>query len=334
MKQKNILQKQNKGKSVLNSAFIINVKNILHPLIMPLPELEVYYRARRKKQFEQGKQPKKIHIREFCYPAFRLFLTVDRLFRKQTVTLLNPPPKGKERVIFACTHIFENDLENIYEKLGRGCWWFVGDPHFMYRDISGLFVYLNGVIFLDTDDKEDRRIAYLRSVELLKTGGSLMIFPEGARNGTENLPVMPLFAGTSKMAMETGTPIIPVAVEQYDKRFVISFGSPLCPTNFQNIADLTKTLRDSMATLKWEIWENEGLQSRASLPKGYAQQFRTLFEQKIHPYDTLETIERTRFHTKEEIEQQDIFSLQVKLIPCKENAFLLRKTTQTIWQER
>ena len=43
-------------------------------------------------------------------------------------------------------------LENIYEKLGRGCWWFVGDPRFMYRHISGLFAYLNGVIFLDTDN--------------------------------------------------------------------------------------------------------------------------------------------------------------------------------------
>lgn len=299
--------------------------SIIRRLTMPLPELEAYHRAKRKERFEQGKKPKKIHIREICYPAFRLFLTVDRLFRKQTVTVLNPPPKKKGRVILACTHIFENDLENIYEKLGRGCWWFVGDPRFMYRDISGLFVYLNGVIFLDTDDKEDRRIAYLRSVELLKAGGSLMIFPEGARNGTENIPVMPLFSGTAKMALETNTPIIPVAIEQYDKRFVINFGNELFPADFQNAADLTQTLRDVMATLKWDIWESEGVLDRASLPEDYSRQFRALFEQKIHPYDTPETIERARFHTKADIQQRDAFAHLDRLIPCKENAFLFRK---------
>ena len=155
--------------------------SIISRLTMTIPELEEYHWAQRKKWFEQGKMPKKIRFREICYPVFRLFLTVDRLFRKQTVTILNASPKKGGKAIYACTHIFENDLENIYEKLGRGCWWFVGDPRFMYRHISGLFAYLNGVIFLDTDNKEDRRIAYLRSVQLLKEGGSLLIFPEGAK---------------------------------------------------------------------------------------------------------------------------------------------------------
>ena len=153
MKQETTLQKQNRGKPLVDSGVIIRVKDFFRPLTMPLPELEAYHRAQRKKRFTQGKKLKNIHVRELCYPVFRLFLSVDRLCRKQVVTVLNPPPKRKGRAIFACTHIFENDLENIYEKLGGGCWWFVGDPRFMYRDLSGLFVYLNGVIFLDTDDK-------------------------------------------------------------------------------------------------------------------------------------------------------------------------------------
>ena len=41
-------------------------------------------------------------------------------------------------------------------------------------------------------------------------------------------------------------------------------------------------------------------------------------------YDTLESVERTRFHTKEEVEQRDAFAHLDMLIPCKENAFLLR----------
>lgn len=299
-------------------------RNFIQRLTIPLPDLERYYREQRKERFERGHQHKNIRLREWCYPIFRTFLVVDRQFRKQTITIINPPPKEKKQVIFACTHIGENDLENIYEKLGWGCWWFAGDPGFMYRDISGLFVYLNGVIFLDTGDKDDRRIAYLRSVDLLKTGGSLMIFPEGARNGSENLPVMPLFSGTAKMAMETGTPIIPVAIEQYDKRFVINFGSELHTEDFQSSAELTQTLRDAMATLKWGIWEREGIQSRIDIPEDYSEQFIRQFAQRIYPYDTLESVERTRYHTKEEMEQREAFAHLDRLIPCKGNAFLLR----------
>lgn len=298
--------------------------SLIHRLTMPLPELERYYRERRKKQFEEGKTPEKIQVREIFYLVFRAFLTVDRMLRKQTVTVISLPHKYKGRVIFACTHIGENDLENIYEKLGRGCWWFVGDPRFMYRDISGLFVYLNGCIFLDTDDKEDRRISYLRAIELLKGGGSLMIFSEGARNGSENLPVMPLFIGTAKMALETNTPVVPVAIEQYDKRFVINFGQIIRPEDFQDGDEMTQSIRDALATLKWEIWEKEGVQTRDSLPGDYRKRFIRQFEERIYPYDSLATIERSRFHTKAELEQKDAFLYLDRLIPCRENAFLFR----------
>lgn len=269
---------------------------------MSLPELEVYYRERRKERFAQGKRLKNIQLREAFYPLFAVFLKLDRLFRKQKVTVIGNRKKYKEQVIFACTHTWENDLENIYEVLGRGCWWFVGDPCVLYKDISGLLVYLNGSIFLETDDKEDRHIAFLRSVELLKGGGSLMIFPEGARNGSENLPVMPLFSGTAKMAIESNVKIVSIAIEQFEKRFVINFGNELFPKDFDDNTSLTHRLRDDLATLKWEIWEQEGIQSRKDIPADYSEQFIRQFAQRIYPYDTLESVERTRYHTKEEME--------------------------------
>ena len=300
-------------------------KNIIQRLNMSLTELECYYCEQRKERYEQGTKLKHIHFRETLYPLFVKFLVLDRFFRKQKIMVLGGHKKDKGQVIYACTHIGENDLENIYESLHRGCWWFVGDPCVLYKDLSGLLVYLNGSIFLETSDKEDRHIAYLRSLELLNGGGSLMIFPEGARNGTENLPVMPLFSGTAKMAMETNVKIVPVAIEQYGKRFVIKFGSELLPENYSNHMTLTQELRDALATLKWDIWEKEGVQSRRSLPEEFREQFLNEFEKRIHPWDTLETIERARFDTKEEILHKEVEAHFNKLIPCKENAFLFRK---------
>ena len=300
-------------------------KNIIQRLTMPLPELEVYYRERRKERFAQGKRLKNIQLREAFYPLFAVVLKLDRLFRKQKVTVIGNRKKYKGQVIFACTHTWENDLENIYEVLGRGCWWFVGDPCVLYKDISGLLLYLNGSIFLETGDKDDRHIAYLRAVEVLKGGGSLMIFPEGARNGSENLPVMPLFSGTAKMAMETNVKIVPIAIEQFDKHFVINFGNELFPKDFDDNTSLTQRLRDDLATLKWEIWEREGLFARDSLPEDYREQYIQTFAKRLAPWDTLESVERTRFHTKAEFEQRDAFAHLEKLVPCRENAFLFRK---------
>ena len=201
----------------------------------------------------------------------------------------------------------------------------LGDPCVLYKNISGLFVYLNGTIMMETQDKTDRHIAYLRSVELLKAGGSLMIYPEGARNGTENLPVMALFPGAAKMAMETDTKIVPVGIEQYDRHFIIKFGTALLPENYHGPKDLTKDLRDALAALKWDIWESQGLHLRVQMPAGYREQFHREFETRIHPYDTLETIEKARFHSREEIEQKEAFAHLEKLNPCPANAFLFRK---------
>jgi hypothetical protein len=271
-------------------------------LKMSLTELEEYHRKRRNENYVNKRKLKAIHLRELFYPCFKLFLRIDRLLRKQKIILMGNKEKYKGQYIFACTHIGENDLENIYEVIGRGCWWFVGDPGFMYRDVSGLLVWLNGCFFCDLPYRDDCHIAFNRSVELLKKGGSLMIFPEGARNGSENLPVMKLFYGTARLSIQTGVKIVPVAIEQYKNDFVIKFGERISPDGFEGENDLTIFLRDTLATLKWDIWETKGLFNRCELPYNYGDMFLEDFEKKIHPYDTLETVERARYRSKEDIE--------------------------------
>lgn len=214
--------------------------------------------------------------------------------------------KYEEPIIYACTHIAENDLENIYEVLHHRCWWFVGDPCVLYKNVAGLFLYAQGSVFLELTDKEDRHIAYQRALEILHAGESFMIFPEGARNGTENLPVMGLFSGTAKMSIETNTKIVPVAIEQYNHHFIINFGDALHPGKYQDAVKMTNDLRDVLATLKWEIWENEGIQFRRSYPSNYREQFLKEFEDHIQPYDTWETVERSRFRTREEAEYNEV----------------------------
>ena len=88
---------------------------------------------------------------------------------------------------------------------------------------------------METNNKTDRFIAKNRAVELLKNGGDLLIYPEGAWNITENLPVMKLYTGTIKMAMETNAEIIPIAIEQYDDTFYVYDGVEICLSSLSNL---------------------------------------------------------------------------------------------------
>lgn len=92
----------------------------------------MYYCEQRKECFAQGIRLKHIWFRKEFSLLFARLLILDRLFRKHTITVIGEQKKYKERVIFACSHIGENDVENIYEVLHHSCWWFVGDPCILF----------------------------------------------------------------------------------------------------------------------------------------------------------------------------------------------------------
>ncbi len=299
-------------------------KNFIQRMRMSIPEIDLYAAELRKKQFAEGKSLGPVTARKFFSPIFHKVLTADRAFRRQKITILGENPRPKGQVIYACSHIWENDLENISEVIQKGAWLFIGDPLMLYQDFSGLMLWLNGRIFTELSDREDCHIAYHRAVELLLKGGSLMIFPEGARNGTPNLPMMPLFQGTARMSMTTGVPIIPVAVEEYSRRFYIKFGQALLPEKYADAAVLTEDIRNAISTEKWKIWETQGVQRRSDLPEGYEKYYREEFIRKLAPWDTWETMDRSRYHTKEEMEQRAVESHLEKVQVGRDNAFLAR----------
>src|SRR5918997_7203154 len=59
-------------------------------------------------------------------------------------------------------------------------------------------------------NKSDAR-AYRRSVQWIKRGGALVIFPEGGR-GTSDGKLQPLKPGAARLALETGALILPVTI--------------------------------------------------------------------------------------------------------------------------
>lgn len=229
-------------------------------------------------------------------------------------------------VIYACTHIGRYDVERALESIGKQCHIFMGDPRKVYKNAEGLILFLSGVFFADTAYRDDCHVAKQTCIRLLKQGGSLMIFPEGAWNITENQAVMPLYDGTAEMSIRTGAEIIPVAIEQYDKHFYVNLGENISSSGFDlsRKHELTDLLRDSLCTLRWEIWNQFEPCKRSEISHDAAAQYLENIMKETENGYTVSEIIRTRYHIRA-ASREEAFGFVEKLIPRTENAFLFDK---------
>ena len=313
-------------------------KNLLQRLAMPQKELEAYYRALRAEDFRQGKIVGGLGWRRKCHPFVMALLWCSSVLAGQRLTIIGDRREALEGpAIYACTHVGRYDIEMALRIIGRQCWFFMGDPGKVYKNPDGLALWMNGTIFTDTAYREDRHIGKESCVSALEQGASLLIYPEGAWNITENQVVQPLFTGAAEMSLRTGAKIVPIAIEQYGKQYYANIGRAIDPEGFRKAAckmgqgmpdreekqALTDHLRDVLCTLKWEIWEQFAPVARDSLPEDAADVYLdSIMRQSENGY-TVEEIVRTRFHPKQ-TSPEEAFAFRQNLKPCRENAFLLR----------
>lgn len=302
-------------------------KSLITRMKISLPELEAYHRDQREYQYECNTAITGIRWRKLIHPILLVGLAVGRAISKDRLHIVQDLHTYSEKpVIFACTHIGWKDAYMNFAAVKTHAYLFLGDPRDLYRRVEGLLLHLNGVICVDTDQKRDRFIGKETCVRLLESGGNLLIYPEGAWNVTENQVVMPLFPGTAEIAIRTGAEIVPVAAEQYGKHYYVNIGRNI-RTNELNLSQkkqLTDELRDTLCTLKWEIWERFGADSRKNISDDYSKTFLASLEAQMNDVYSLEDIYTTRYHQKV-TSPQEAFTHLEHLIPCRENAFLFRK---------
>lgn len=297
-------------------------------------QIDQFHIRGRKKKYEknQGKVKGIWFHNGMHYVLYFVVKLLRHLHRQKLIVVgdRRTLPLQKESIIYACTHVGGNDVECLIEAIKNPCFIFAGDPKEMYLNLDGLMMALNGSIFLDSFDKEDRYIAKQTAISLLKQGGSLMIFPEGAWNISKNQPVMGLFHGTSEIGILSQAQIIPVAIEHYGKNYYVNIGEniPCKDRKPEEKEALTGQLRDILASLKWEIFERAGMTKRASMAKESWQSFLDeMFVKKELSY-SLQDVEDTMFKPRNQTPPKEAFSYLSKLQPRKENAFLTKSTME------
>jgi 1-acyl-sn-glycerol-3-phosphate acyltransferase len=71
------------------------------------------------------------------------------------------------------------------------------------------FIFKTSGIMVDRSSAESRKASYERMVESVQLGESLMIYPEGTQNRTQEA-MQPFFDGAFKLAIATQLPILPI----------------------------------------------------------------------------------------------------------------------------
>lgn len=212
-------------------------------------------------------------VRQFLRPILRKLLYVQRKINGFTVECLNEIHMEKEEaLIIAVTHIGKWDFEIINEKIEYPFWVLAADYIHMHKGLNALFLNANGIIYVNENSREDKGCSKNILIKLLDQGEKVMIFPEGTWNYSENEIIYDIAYGTADMAIQTGACVLPIAIEQCGKKFVINAGNKMDFVGMDK-QQATRMLRDEMAALRWKIWEKQGIESRKAITDEYWRDF-------------------------------------------------------------
>lgn len=288
-------------------------KSLFRELNLNYEERKEYYKEKRAYNYDNNKDLIGFKMKKAIHPALLKLIELQRkIVYNQTLTIIGDKRKVTNKpIIYACTHGGIYDIEIVMEAIKKHAYMLMGDPETVYRTINGYLSNINGIIYIDLYDKEDKKIAMLTAERLLNQGGSLLMFPEGAWNITENEAVMKLFPGTVNLALKTGAEIVPIALEHYGNDYYLNIGENISYDKEQiDAKELTKDLRDILATLKWSILENF-TEQRGNLPDNYSEIFIKDRMKDAGDFYNIQRINDAKFKNKNEVNADEVFAINI-----------------------
>lgn len=289
---------------------------------------ELYYKLRHKDENSfWSKMSLKTRQRLHKFILF-IYIIKNHLGGFSYEIIKNERNQTDRPIIFAITHVGKFDIEIVSEAIKDHYYLLSGDYEHIQGTIDAPFLAVNGVLYFNEKIKSDRIAVSDKMVEHLKSGGNLMYFPEGTWNLSPNLPVLPCYWGIVDIAQKSEAIIVPIAAEQYGKCFKINIGKNFDMKQFGcDAVEKSKainSLRDILATLKWEIWESNPLYNRNDIPDD---EWKKYIDERFRewPYFNMEYINGLIYKPKNVITKECAYAHLKKLIPTKQNAFLFNK---------
>lgn len=187
----------------------------------------------------------------------------------------------KGSVIYAVNHTNVSDTPVVFHTLNKQAYILAGTKSQKLIDSIGF--NLNGVVWVDRHSAKSRKKSTEKIYKILSSGGSVIWFPEGTWNLTENFLMLPMRYGIVKMAAKANVPIVPISIHYVDDKIYSTVGEPIIiKSNEDSIIAITR-LRDVMATIKYKQMEACGVYKRIAVDK---KDFDALIKASLDEYPT------------------------------------------------
>ena len=254
-------------------------------------------------------------IHPVCYGIARKMANME-IIPYKTELIPNDRP-----LIFVVNHSNVHDVPVVLSVIRKHVYVLAGDE--VNNDINGLAFRFNGVVWVHRGDKQSARIAKEKVLDLLRRKKNILIFPEATWNLSPNLPMLPLHWGAVEFAQETNTPIVPITLEYTkDNKCYYSIGKTIRVQKTDNKAAVTSILRDALATMRWNFWEEH---SRKSYDEITDEDYLEYTKYRLEEYPKLDVeFERTTI-LKRHDSWEEAFAHLSTLAPTAQNAFLFNK---------
>jgi len=120
------------------------------------------------------------------------------------------PERAREQptAVFVCNHISNLDPAALFGVLPRIS--VILKQELRRIPFLGYVMQLGSFVYVDRKSAESRKRALERATELLRSGISLLVFPEGTRSKDGQL--LPFRPGPFTMAIESGAAVVPLTI--------------------------------------------------------------------------------------------------------------------------
>lgn len=194
--------------------------------------------------------------------------TILRLGTSRKILVEEYPQLERDKqYVFAVNHSFDEDLTSALATIDRNVYTLQGTTDQTLHNPIFLALWLNGMIYVDRRNPGSRQQAVDKMKRILTSGSSIILFPEGGYNNTENQLVMPLFSSPWILSRNLGIEVVPfIAVPDLDGKSIhIRAGKPLNLGQYEKQEGMA-ILRDTMSTLCYDILaEHTGIVKRSEL---------------------------------------------------------------------
>ena len=219
------------------------------------------------------------------YGALRAFLTPFLMlaFRPKVRGLRNVPAKGP--LIIASNHLSFSDSIFMPMVVPRKVTFLAKSEYFTSPGPKGLLKKLTfialGQVPVDRSGGRRSEAALITGLKVLSDGACLGIYPEGTRSPDGRL--YKARTGIARLAIESGAPVVPVAMFDTDKiqptgqvvpnvkRVGMTFGEPMYfdgdPTDLEHLRNVADTIMKAIGELSGQEYVDTYAPKKARLEK-------------------------------------------------------------------